>query len=470
MDAERPQRALRDAGDTIRTGPIGTQPERPFEEVVDALLRASHLAGANDIPALVAQHAVTLGGHDAVLHLVDLQQRNLVPFLPTGPSWSDAHRTLKVDSTVAGRAYQHVQIQTQDLAAHGGSGTKVWLPLLDGTERLGVLGVTVHDGSALERNDGLLAVQLQRFASLVAELIVTKTLYGDTVVRLRRTAPMGLAAEIQWQLLPPLTFANETVTVAAGLEPAYEVAGDSVDYAVDGDVARFAVFDGMGHGLASAQLVSLVVAAYRNARRTGLGLAETAAHMDAAVTEIFRGEAFSTGVVGQLDTATGILTWMSAGHPEPLLIRDGRLVRILNVQPSLPFGLGRELAGSQASVDVGSEHLQPGDTMLFYTDGVTEARSPDGEFFGQARLVDLVVRNLAANLPAPETLRRLVRSLLEHQAGDLSDDATLLLVQWHGHPADLRHLGPDQRRARGAGQHRPTQAATNRAHERTGPG
>ena len=69
--------------------------------------------------------------------------------------------------------------------------------------------------------------------------------------------------------LPPLTLVNSSVTVAGGLEPAYEVAGGSLDDAVDAGVARFAVFDGMGHGIVSAQLISLVVAAYRNARCAG---------------------------------------------------------------------------------------------------------------------------------------------------------------------------------------------------------
>lgn len=71
--------------------------------------------------------------------------------------------------------------------------------------------------------------------------------------------------------------------------------------------------------------------------------------------------------------------------------------------------------------------------LLLYTDGVTEARSPDGEFFGLTRLVDMVTRNLAAGLPAPETMPRVVNALLDHQAGDL-DDATLLFVEWHGAP------------------------------------
>jgi serine phosphatase RsbU (regulator of sigma subunit) len=61
---------------------------------------------------------------------------------------------------------------------------------------------------------------------------------------------------------------------------------------------------------------------------------------------------------------------------------------------------------------------------------VTEARAPDGTFFGDQRLTDLIIRNLAAGPPAPETMRRVVRALLEHQQGNLSDDTSLVLVQW----------------------------------------
>jgi serine phosphatase RsbU (regulator of sigma subunit) len=88
---------------------------------------------------------------------------------------------------------------------------------------------------------------------------------------------------------------------------------------------------------------------------------------------------------------------------------------------------------------VGVQQLEPGDAVLFYTDGVTEARSPEGGFFGEQRLVDLIVRNLAAGLPAPETMRRVVRALLAHQDGHLDDDATLALVQWR---AENRSLLP----------------------------
>ena len=401
-----------------------------LEHAIDQLIHVSHVAAPDEVPEMVAAAAELFGGDDATIYLADLQQRVLVPFRRSGGASHDENpHVLGIDATVAGRAFQQMQRLTQPTATTGARDrVRVWLPLLNGTERLGVLGVALPQ-TAL--NDAAGMTRLHRFVSVVAELVVTKTLYGDSIVRIRRTSQMALAAEIQWSLLPPLTFANHSVTVAGGLEPAYEVAGDSLDYAVDAGIARFAIFDGMGHGIVSAQLISLVVAAYRNARRAGQSLTQTAAHIEAAVNDVFRVESFATGLLCELDTTLGVFTWLSAGHHEPLLLRGGRLVRSLQVEPLLPLGLNKNL-GRASTPAVGSEQLQPGDMLLLYTDGIIEARSPDGEFFGRDRLVDLVARALAAEMPAPETMRRVVHALLEHQAGDLDDDATLLLVEWHG--------------------------------------
>lgn len=141
----------------------------------------------------------------------------------------------------------------------------MWVPLVNGAERLGVLGADVRNppGQGGDSAWDLLHARLRRLAAVSAELVMTKTLYGDTIVRLRRQAEMGLAAEMQWALLPPLTCATADVTVAAALEPAYQVGGDSVDYAVDYGRTHAAIMDGTGHGVVSAQLAALAVAAYR---------------------------------------------------------------------------------------------------------------------------------------------------------------------------------------------------------------
>jgi phosphoserine phosphatase RsbU/P len=103
-----------------------------------------------------------------------------------------------------------------------------------------------------------------------------------------------------------------------------------------------------------------------------------------------------------------------------------KVVAELSCEPALPFGLG------DSPPDPSTDELQPDDAVLFYTDGVVEARTPDGELFGLNRLADLLEREAASGQPAEEMLRRLVRAVLNHQAGGLRDDATLMLVQWTG--------------------------------------
>ncbi|HEY7103053.1 MAG TPA: PP2C family protein-serine/threonine phosphatase [Mycobacteriales bacterium] len=405
---------------------IGSPDTEGSDEPIDALLREAHIVGPHQVAGLLRRHAAAVGLTDAVAYLSDLQQTVLIPLVePAGPGLDRQLTPLGVDSTVAGRCYQNVEMIVQQPTIEG---VRVWMPLLDGAERLGVLGVTAAAVADLERDGGRLTTQLHRFAAVAADVIMSRTLYGDTLVRIRRRRELGLAAELQWGLLPPLTFACPEVTVAGALEPAYEVAGDSLDYAVDAGSARFAIFDGMGHGLHSAQLTALAVAAYRNARRADMSLTETIAAVDLAVSTAHPGS-FVTAVIAQLDTDTGLLSWVNVGHPEPMLLRGRRAVKSLRNTPTLPFGISRTL-GREVVVHVRTEQLEPGDRLLLYTDGVTDIRSPGGEFFDVHRLLDLLAAHLAAGLPTPETMRRLVRALLEHQQGPLSDDATMLLIEW----------------------------------------
>lgn len=392
-------------------------------EAFAAFLHGSQTAAPHDVARLVQTCAVALGARSGVVHLVDLQQHVLVPVLDGAtPAEGGEVEPLSIDATLAGRAYQSSAVLLQDV---DGDDPRVWLPLLSGVDRLGVLGASV---SAADQGDEWLLEELRKLALEAASLVITKAAYGDALVQLRRRAPMGLAAEIQYSLLPPLTFASPPVSVTAALEPCYKVAGDTIDYAVDAGVTRVAVFDGMGHGLHSAQCAVLTVAAYRNCRRAGLGLTETLKDIDAALLDGLGGEVFSTAVLAELDTVSGAFSWVNAGHPEPLLIRGGRLVKTLSAPPRPPLGLGYLLDTDAATV--GTEQLEPGDQVLLYTDGVVEARSPDGEFFGAERLAELVVRHLAGGLPAPETVRRVVRELLAHHQDELTDDASMLLLGW----------------------------------------
>jgi serine phosphatase RsbU (regulator of sigma subunit) len=405
------------------------------EQALQALADDAVLAAPFELAGLIDRCAKAMGARSAVAYLADMQQQSLIPFVGRGGPGVDSQLgELSVDSTLAGRAFQNFELHSQDAGAEG---LRVWLPLLLGTDRLGVLGLLFQHGTDLEADGGALAALYARLAARAAFLLASKSPYGDTRVRLRRRAEMGLAAEMQFLLLPPLTFASRPVTLAAALEPCYYVAGDTIDYAVDAGHTRVAMFDGMGHGLQSAQCAVLTVAAYRNSRRCERTLTETMQSIDETLYTGLGGEVFSTAVLLELDTDTGMLQWANAGHPEPLLMRGGKLIKALHVEPRPPLGLGYLLAGDDEPA-IGHEQLEPGDQILLFTDGVVEARSPDGAFFGIDRLADLVIRHLAGGLSAPETIRRVVRELLEHQQDQLADDASLLLLEWRsGSEQDL---------------------------------
>jgi len=231
---------------------------------------------------------------------------------------------------------------------------------------------------------------------------------------------------MQWRLLPPLTFVSPRFSIAGVLAPADDVAGDSFDYAANGDVAQVAIIDAMGHGLEAALLAAVTISTLRNARRSGADLKSTVATIDSILAAQFGPDKFVTGIFGELDTANGWWRWTTCGHPPALLVRGGRVVRTLDSIIGPPLGLGL----LEPDPPMGSERLEPGDRLLLYSDGVIEARDADGNFFGMQRLVDFITREAAAELPAAETLRRLNRAILNHQQDALQDDATTVLVEW----------------------------------------
>lgn len=379
------------------------------ERAMTRLLDGGHLTPPDALPVLVAEAAAEFGARDVELLLIDHGQSALVPFGPAGGA------PLGVDSTVAGRAYR--QVEMKEVAVDDGH--RLWLPLLDGLERLGVLGLT------LPVLDDLTLRRARAFSALVAELIITKSLYGDALTRTARLELMQLPAEIQWSLMPPLTAGTERVTISAMLEPSYEVGGDLVDYSLSADEAHLAVLDAMGHGLRASVLSAVAVGAYRNARREPLGLRGMVEAMEDALVAQFDHSCFVTALVARFDLHTGRLEWINAGHPPPLLLRDGRIVKTLDAEPDRPLGYGLN-----PTLQVHEEDLQPGDRIVAYTDGVVEARGADGEQFGVERLGEFVVRASAAGEPAPETMRRLSKAILAHQQGKLQDDATHVMLEW----------------------------------------
>ncbi|EWC59230.1 Serine phosphatase RsbU, regulator of sigma subunit [Actinokineospora spheciospongiae] len=391
--------------------------ESAWFTALNKLITGSHVATAHDLVDLLDEAGVVLGMR-ARIYLADLPQRALRP-VPPGSA-----EPLGVDGTVAGRSFRLTALMpSQD---EGSGRPALWLPLLDGTERVGVLHLVLPEGA--DPADGAVRERCWALAGLVGHLVVAKYPYSDLFHTVRRTEDMTVASELLWQLLPPSTFAGPNVVVSAIMEPFARVGGDGFDYAVDRDRAYLAVFDSTGHDLRAGLTTSMVLAATRNARRAGADLAGIAAAADDVLDAAHVPGRHATAVLVDLDLHTGVLSYVLAGHPPPVVLRRSRMVKTLAGKPRPPLGL-RHLIGDRP-VQVHSEALEPGDRLLLHTDGVTEARNPEGVPFGLDRLVDLTERHEAADLPAPETLRRVVHAVLEHQNGQLQDDATLMLVEW----------------------------------------
>jgi serine phosphatase RsbU (regulator of sigma subunit) len=387
--------------------------ERDGVALLADLLRRSRLVAPSDLAGLILEEARALGLGDAVVYVTDYGQARLVPLPPTPADYPSDTRPVAIDGSLPGRAYIRLQIVETDV----GGQPRTFVPLLAGMERLGVLEL-VGPGAAR------LPDTVRDLASLVAQLLISKGLHSDYLECARRLEPMSLAAEMQWALLPPLTFGSSTVLISGLLEPCYEVGGDVFDYALDAGQAAVGIFDAMGHGVEASLLSSLAVGGYRNSRRIGLDLRDTYTEIDRVLSKHRGGEAFSTAILGQLELTTGRFTWVSAGHLAPLLLRAGKVVKRLESDPGLPLGLGGE-----APVPL-TQALEPGDRLLLFTDGIVEARSPEGELFGEERLIELVRKATASGYSAAEAMRRLKLEILSYQRGRLDDDATILSIEW----------------------------------------
>jgi serine phosphatase RsbU (regulator of sigma subunit) len=381
------------------------------------LLRGQQSGEPDAVAEIVMTAVAAIGGHDVVVYLIDYEHATLLPY-PDVLSHGEHPEPASVEGSMAGRAFTSAACQ----AAQRDDGWHVWIPMRERSNDVGVVAVTVP-----EWNDAVEQFCLD-LGLAAANLIVASARYTDLPHVLRRRKRMDLAAEMQWSLLPPLSFEVNGTALAGLVEPAYEVGGDAFDYAYDHGVLELALFDTIGHGVRSATLAALAVGAYRHSRRLGKDLPDIALDIDLALRSYPAKPVFATVLLARLDTRSGSLAWITCGHPQLILTRDGTcLPENPDVVPGVPAGLGDlgRLIGSRNEAT-----LQPGDGVLFFSDGVVEARDSSGEPFGDDRLRDLLAREHRANPSAQETIRRLVKASMDHAGRRLHDDATMLYLRW----------------------------------------
>ncbi|MER6351503.1 PP2C family protein-serine/threonine phosphatase [Streptomyces sp. NPDC001634] len=381
------------------------------ENLLEDLIIEAQTALPVELPAPVKRCASALGLGTALIYLVDLQQRLLIPL-------DEELDPLPVSRSSGGWAYRTVSPHV----AEADGGLIVWMPLVDGAERLGVLEVrtVTLDGTRMRRT--------RMLAHLFAMLITSKRAYSDWLAARTRTATMRLPAEMLRAFLPPPTIGSSRCVSTAVLEPAYGIAGDAFDHSVVKNILHTMILDAMGHDLTAGLTTSVAMAAARNARRCGGDLADVVSAVDQALAQ-WLPDHFCTGVLCRLDAEAGVLRRVNCGHPPPLLIRAERvLAGALDTPPQPPIGLAGALA--PAARQVHETTLEPGDCVLLYTDGVVEARAADGAEFGLDRFTDFIIRSNAAGQRPAEVLRLLIHAILDYQRNQLRDDVTILLFEW----------------------------------------
>lgn len=350
------------------------------------------------------------------LYVADYAEEELLP-VPNLRTLPPPEGSISIGGSVAGRCYRGREIIESD----DGEGPTLWVPILRRSERLGVLAF------GLKEHSPWIAALAPSVALAIGSVIVGATHHSDVFELARGARHLSLAAALQWDLLPLPVYQDPSLELAGRVEPAYDIGGDAFDFAANPQATEIAVFDAMGHGLHSTLLTTLAVGAYRFTRRRGHDLAAMARDIDEAVVAYPLEDVFVTGHLCRLHD-DGRLEWVNAGHPVPLVVRDHTASPLGDAPPMLPFGLeGRP-------GDITTVQLQPSDIVLFYSDGVIEARPEGGEAFGMERFVDMAGRHGDPDTDPFLLVRLILDAVKEHARGVLRDDATLVAVRWRRLP------------------------------------
>lgn len=357
------------------------------------------------------------GARDVSLLICDYSGRAVVRF--DRSSWSRAGVRRHGDElaetvALAGTGYERV-LRTQRVdVTEDAAGALVLAPVTVRGDAIGVLELRLPAPPTAD-----VLTEVAEVAHAFGYVVVANRRYTDLFEWGSRTVPFTLAAEIQRRLLPGAFSCDaHEFSLAGWLEPASTVGGDTFDYALDRDTLHLSVTDAVGNDVNAALLATVLVSSLRNGRRRGLDLAEQVATAnDALAAHSPLGE-FVTGQAARLDLDTGVVTVVNAGHPLPILMRDGRVEEV-RLRIDLPFGLypGTPFALQRFA-------LQPGDRILFLTDGVLDRNSEHVD-------VPAVLAQTAARHPR-EVARALSDAVIAATGGDLKDDSTVLCLDWRG--------------------------------------
>jgi sigma-B regulation protein RsbU (phosphoserine phosphatase) len=298
------------------------------------------------------------------------------------------------------------------------------VPLTAHDESIGILYVANDMPYAFDEDE---VSTVSAFADTAAVAIQNSLLFTKSIENERLQHEMRIAHEMQLKLLPTVFPSTDKFESDFLAFPAFEVGGDYIDYLqIDDNRFAFAVGDVSGKGTSAAFYMAYMKGIFQSLSASTKSPSEFMMAANEAVGSTLQKNFFITLIYGILDSRTGAVTLVRAGHTPAVLITSGncRLIKpsgaALGIEPSFDFGKHLE----EEKFCLGS-----GDTLVFYTDGVTDQRDPEGNEFGEERFYELL-KSLSGGT-ATEIKGGIIRASAEFSQGtDAVDDTTVLILKW----------------------------------------
>lgn len=320
--------------------------------------------------------------------IADLELRSVVcvPLVKLGAFVSDQTAELSPDAETAGLLYMDSRVGEADLSA--------------GNREL-----------------------LQTLALEASTILENARLLEGERSRQRMEEELRVARAIQESLLPRKLPSTGWLRAAGHSVPSHQVGGDYFDlHPIGASTWALINADVSGKGVSSALLASLIQGVFLASSHAGVPLEQTMARLNRFFLDRTEGEKYATIFYATLG-ASGILRYVNAGHCPPLLVRAGGGIQNLDAG-GLPAGMLEEAEYQARDVP-----LRPGDMLVLYTDGLTEAEDPDGRPFGEERLREVVRAKAACGCRAMhEALEQAVTRFA--QGAVQKDDRTLMVVEY----------------------------------------
>jgi sigma-B regulation protein RsbU (phosphoserine phosphatase) len=293
-------------------------------------------------------------------------------------------------------------------------------PIISNDEVIGVFDLESDELNAYSDDD---LQMLTLLASQVAIIIEKVMLHEQLIEKKRLQGQLEVARQVQLELLPPNDPELPGFDISAYNFPTEEVSGDYYDWVrIYDDQIGLVIADVAGKGIPAALLMVFLRASLRAATHIGYATHISMAKVNFLLWESIERNQFITAFYGILDASNRTLHYSNAGHNPPLLIDAQGAARFIEWGEQ-PLGMFRDTRYH--------EHyhtFRPGEVLVLYTDGVTEALSPNGEEFGRERLITAVKSGLT--LTARELIASMQRDVFQWTDGvGLTDDATFFVIK-----------------------------------------